>query len=142
MNEHNERIEKLLERYFAAQATDAEECELRDYFRQAADIPAGLRDAQVLFCGMDALRGEACPQERAARRRGVFARGAWPLWAAAAALAVGLFFGVELLRQPYCYIDGVAVYDKQVAMQTTVYLDAFSEFQDPTALVEELIINE
>ena len=40
MNERQERIERLAERWFAAQATDAEERELRDWFRQAAGVVA------------------------------------------------------------------------------------------------------
>ena len=58
MNERQERIERLAERWFAAQATDAEECELRDWFRQAAGVPDSLREAQILFGGLDALAGE------------------------------------------------------------------------------------
>ena len=49
MNERQERIERLVERWFAAQATDAEERELRDWFRQAAGVPDSLREAQILF---------------------------------------------------------------------------------------------
>lgn len=59
MNERQERIERLAERWFAAQATDAEERELRDWFRQAAGVPDSLREAQILFGGLDALAGNA-----------------------------------------------------------------------------------
>lgn len=62
--------------------------------------------------------------------------------AAAAVVALGLFLCVEYMRRPYCYIDGQAVYDKDVAMRTTVYLQGFSEFADPEHLVEELIVND
>ena len=47
-----------------------------------------------------------------------------------------------MLFRSYCYIDGVAVYDKEVAMQATVYLQAFSEFSDPGVIVDELIEND
>ena len=62
--------------------------------------------------------------------------------AAAAVVALGLFLCVEYMHRPYCYIDGQAVYDKDVAMRTTVYLQGFSEFADPEHLVEELIVND
>ena len=105
MNERQERIERLAERWFAAQATDAEERELREWMRRAADVA--------------------------------------PLWgiAAAAAVVLGIFVCAVLLRKPYCYIDGVAVYDAEVAMQTTVYLESFSALEESGRMVDELIEN-
>ena len=78
------------------------------------------------------LPGNACPS-------GCRPSGIDP---AAAVVALGLFLCVEYMRRPYCYIDGQAVYDKDVAMRTTVYLQGFSEFADPEHLVEELIVND
>lgn len=62
-------------------------------------------------------------------------------WSAgiAAALVLGIVLVAELLRKPYCYIDGVAVYDKRTALQTTAYLDGFSRLDDPVRMVDELI---
>ena len=51
-------------------------------------------------------------------------------------------FYAEYLRKPYCYIDGVAIYDKEAAMQATVYLQGLSDFGDQVRMVDELIINE
>ena len=62
--------------------------------------------------------------------------------AAAAAVVLGVFFYAEYLRKPYCYIDGVAIYDKEAAMQATVYLQGLSDFGDQVRMVDELIINE
>ena len=59
--------------------------------------------------------------------------------AAAAVAALGLFLSVELLRKPYCYIDGKPVYDKETAMRTTVYFDSFAALEIPDRLVDELI---
>ena len=56
MKERKERIEKLLERYFEARTTDAEEQELKAYFREGETDP-GLRYARAMFCGMDGLAG-------------------------------------------------------------------------------------
>ena len=92
MNERQERIERLAERWFAAQATDAEERELREWMRRAAVV-------------------------------------------------LGIFVCADLLRKPYCYIDGVAVYDAEVAMQTTVYLESFSALEESGRMVDELIEN-
>ena len=133
MKERKERIEKLLERYFEARTTDAEEQELKAYFREGETDP-GLRYARAMFCGMDGLAGECLPERvqafghRPGRKRRF--------------VALGLFLCVEYMRRPYCYIDGQAVYDKDVAMRTTVYLQGFSEFADPEHLVEELIVND
>ncbi|WP_298034448.1 hypothetical protein [uncultured Alistipes sp.] len=145
MKERKERIEKLLERYFDARTTDDEEAELRAYFQMEDEVDAGLLYARTMFCGMDGLAAERLPAARrpagnkpAARRMTLRLCG----MAAAAAVVLGLFLCVEYLRRPYCYIDGVAVYDKEVAMQATVYLQAFSEFSDPGVIVDELIEND
>ena len=139
MNERQERIERLAERWFAAQATDAEERELREWMRRAADVPESLREVRTLFGGLDALAGERS-QERWKPRR---IRRMAPLWgiAAAAAVVLGIFVCADLLRKPYCYIDGVAVYDAEVAMQTTVYLESFSALEESGRMVDELIEN-
>ena len=65
------------------------------------------------------------------------------LWgvAAGAVVILGIFLGAEWLRKPYCYIDGKPVYDKEVAMQTTVYFDSFAMLDAPARLVAELIEN-
>ena len=137
MNERQERIERLAERWFAAETTDAEERELREWLREAEEVPAALRDVQAMLAGLDALAEERLP----AGRRVPLRRRMSPLWgfAAAAVVALGLFFWAELLRKPYCYIDGRAVYDKEAAMQATVYLESFSALDASGRMVDELI---
>ena len=165
MKEQDERIERLLECYFDARTTEAEERELRDYFRYVDEIPASLRYARTMFGGLDALAEERYPGEgsvqtgpavrpaegmRRYETRSAAGRGARggrklrPLWgvAAAAGVVLGVFFYAEYLRKPYCYIDGVAIYDKEAAMQATVYLQGLSDFGDQVRMVDELIINE
>ncbi|CCZ75308.1 hypothetical protein [Alistipes finegoldii] len=165
MKEQDERIERLLECYFDARTTEAEERELRDYFRYVDEIPASLRYARTMFGGLDALAEERYPGEgsvqtgpavrpaegmRRYETRSAAGRGARggrklrPLWGvvAAAAVVLGVFFYAEYLRKPYCYIDGVAIYDKEAAMQATVYLQGLSDFGDQVRMVDELIINE
>lgn len=174
--EEIERVEGLAARWMAAETTDAEERELRDWFRRATTVPDSLRDMQVLFGGLDALSDErfsggsfsdadlsgehlfgeslteelrsdmplSGPEERISegRKPHLFGHMA-PLWgfAAAAAVVLGLYLGAELLRKPYCYIDGVAVYDKEVAMQTTVYLESLSALDDSGRMVDFLMQN-
>ena len=81
--------------------------------RRAADVPESLREVRALFGGLDALAGERSPERWKPRR----IRRMAPLWgiAAAAAVVLGIFVCADLLRKPYCYIDGVAVYDAEVA---------------------------
>lgn len=145
MKERKERIERLLERYFDARTTDDEEAELRAYFQMADDVAPDLLYARTMFCGMDGLAAERLSAARkpagakpAGRRMVLRMCGV----AAAAVAVLGLFLCVEYMRRPYCYIDGVAIYDKDVAMQTTVYLQGFSEFADPAHIVDELIMND
>ena len=109
MKEQDERIERLLERYFDARTTEAEERELRDYFRYVDEIPASLHYARTMFGGLDALAEERYPGEgsvqtgpavrpaegmRRYETRSAAGRGARggrklrPLWGVAAAAAV------------------------------------------------------
>lgn len=139
MNERQERIERLVERWFAAEATDAEERELRDWLLQTEDLPASLSDVRAMIVGLDTLAEERFPTGRKVPLR----RRMSPLWGfvAAAVVLLGVFVCAELLRKPYCYIDGVAVYDKEAAMQATVYLESFSALDESARMVDELIRN-
>lgn len=165
MNERQERIERLAERWFSGLATEAEERELRELLRREEDLPESLRDVALLFEGFEALAGECMPRAEASgrmasplvdvpqgpdpeptglppelphARSGRRMRLFWGV-AVAAVVAVGLFLGVELRREPYCYIDGKPVYDREVALQTTAYLDSFALLEMPDQLVDELI---
>ena len=82
------------------------------------------------------LSGPSSVRNRHGRRRRLF----WSV-AAAAVVALVLFLGAELLRKPYCYIDGKPVYDREIALQTTVYFDSFAILEAPDRLVDELIEN-
>lgn len=159
------RLEWLAARWLAAEATPAEERELRDGLRGAEKLPVSLRELQVLLGGLEALSGERMPRtarmpgrigaagapdaERRARAELRPAGDRRPLrrrilrWSAAAAaaavVAVGLFFCIDWLRTPYCYIDGVAIYDREAAMQATAYFDSFAALDAPNRLVDELL---
>lgn len=60
---------------------------------------------------------------------------------AAAAVALGLFFAADLLRTPYCYIDGIAVYDRCEAMRATAYLDGLARLEAPQRMLDALMEN-
>ncbi|WP_418990635.1 hypothetical protein [Alistipes sp.] len=139
MNAEQERIENFVERYFAGQTTEAEERDLRDRVRRGARVPAELG---VLFEGLDALARETMPPVRVAgMRRMAFLRMVRPLLgvAAAAAVIAGVFLCTAWLRKPYCYIDGVAVYDREAAIETTRYLGQLAALDEPRLLLDELI---
>lgn len=162
MNERQERIEQLAERWTEARTTNAEEQELREALRED-DLPDSLQDLALLFEGLEALGAERMPGELSAirpsgettsesaagrvargrirmqqpRRRGLL----WTI-AAAAVVVLGLFLGIELLRDPYCYIDGRPVYDREEAMQTLAYFESFALLETPDRLLEELIDNQ
>lgn len=150
---HIERLERLAERWLSGEATDAEERELRDGLRKAEALPSSLEECRMLFEGFEALSEERMPGMPAvgrpvaelqfARLRRMRRLVGWSVAVAAAAVvAVGIFFGVDRLRAPYCYIDGKAIYDKEVAMQATVYFDSFAALDAPNRLVDELLETE
>lgn len=171
MNERRKRIEELAARYFEARTTDAEERELRELSREGdsgmteelrvlfggLDALAGERmpveretavgwlsaaeRPHVPSGGRPAGRQLRMPGSGMPLRRSV--RRFVPWWgvAAAAAVALGAFLCVELLREPYCYIDGRAVYDRETAMRTTAYLGSFAVLESPGRIVDDLLEN-
>ena len=129
MNERRKRIEELAARYFEDRMTDAEEREL------SREGDSGVtEELRVLFGGLDAPAGERMPCSGMPLRRFV------PWWGVAA-VALGAFLCVELLREPYCYIDGRAVCDRETAMRTTVYLGSFAVLESPGRIVDDLLEN-
>lgn len=95
-------------------------------------VPTGSRSAGRQL----RMPGSRMPLRRSVRR---FV----PWWgvAAVAAVALGAFLCVELLREPYCYIDGRAVYDRETAMRTTAYLGSFAVLESPGRIVDDLLEN-
>ena len=141
----------------AARTTDAEEQELRRLLR-SGEVPESLRDLAALFEGLGALFGERMPDTDAAGRpaadsscrelRRAETRPLRPLhrlaavwWGMAAAVVAGILVLAGLVREPYCYIDGRPVYDREVALQTTAYLDSFAALDATSQIVDELMEN-
>lgn len=155
MDERNRRIEELAARWMAARTTEAEEQELRHLLR-SGEVPESLRDLAVLFEGFGALSRERMPDAGAARLlatdsscRELSRAEVRPLhrlaavwWGmVAAAVAVGIFALAGLVREPYCYIDGRPVYDRETALQTTAYLDSFAALDTTSQIVDQLMEN-
>lgn len=147
--ERKERIDELLERYFEAQTTQAEESELRGLLRDAESADTLPAEVRLMLGGLEALSAERMTEPVAERQVlrpaavRTLMRRISPWWgvAAAALIAVGVFLCTEWLREPYCYIDGRPVYDREVAMQTTAYFDAFSTLGASERMVDDLIEN-
>ena len=154
MDKQNRRIESLAARWMAARTTDAEEQELRRLLR-SGEVPESLRDLAVLFEGLGALSGERMPDTDAAGRPAADSscrelpraetrplhRLATVWWGMAAAVVAGILVLAGLVREPYCYIDGRPVYDREVALQTTAYLDSFAALDATSQIVDELMEN-
>ena len=108
----------------------------------AGPVPAPASRMEDLRIPAPAFRAEGVPQAENLRslsgRRNLRKGLRWGL-SLAAAVALGLLLGAELLRKPYCYIDGRAVYDREVAMQATVYFESLAALDTPNRLVDELI---
>lgn len=147
--ERKERIDELLARYFEARTTPAEESELRGLLRDAESADALPAEVRLMLGGLESLSEERMPEPDAGRLTPrpapvrTLMRRISPWWGAAAAalVVVGVFLCVEWLREPYCYIDGRPVYDREVAMQTTAYFDAFSTLGASERMVDDLIEN-
>ena len=145
--ERKERIDELLERYFEARATEAEESELRGLLHDGEPVDEFPTEVRLLFGGLEALSAERMPEPAAGREIPrpapvrTLMRRISPWWgvAAAAVVAVGVFLCAGWLREPYCYIDGRPVYDREVAMQATAYFDAFATLGSSERMVEDLM---
>lgn len=148
-----DEMKELLARWYEAQTTDDEERMLREWFRTARELPAELEGARAMFGGFDALADEHAtsrslhgdaqatrPTDRSLHyglRRSFVRHTA--VWAAAAVVAVGVLLAAGYLSRPYCYINGVAVRDAEVAMQTTVYFEQLGQFDRSMRTFEGMI---
>lgn len=60
--------------------------------------------------------------------------------AVAAVIAFGIVLGLQL-REPYCYIDGKPIYDRETALAATEYLDGLAALQLPEQILDQLLKN-
>lgn len=135
----NESVEALLGRWYAGRTTEAGERRLRRAMRRRPSAAAD-PDA-LLFAGLAALAEERMPAaaplpgpQRRTRRTRIWIAAT----AAAALVALGIFAGTQA-RRPYCYIDGVAIYDKEQALAATGWIKGLDALALSDRLLDQLI---
>lgn len=149
-------IRALLERYDEGLTTDEEERTLRRLLAEEEQSPHDLRAAAALFAGFDDLGEELLPEriehiERIERPLSALqsapktswwgsALFGWSGWAVAAVLAVGLVIALNQNTTPYCYINGVAIYDLDVAMESTACLASLDQLDRSMELFDNLLL--
>ena len=92
----SDRIEKLLEKYFEATTTTAEEKELKDYFTKG-EVASHLEQYAPMFTYFSAAKEERFTRQVSLKTRGYIYQ--WISVAAVAVIALGLFFGNKYQEQ-------------------------------------------
>lgn len=145
--ERNEKTDALLTRWYAGETTDAEEASLRKRFENDDRTPRKLNPAKddcdidaLLFAGFRELADERMPAPAPRSNRRPVLRIVWRSVAVAAVVAIGILLGLQL-RTPYCYIDGVAVYDKETALAATDCLNSLAALELPDRVLNQLLEN-
>ena len=167
----NEKLDVLLARWYAGETSDSEENELRQELlagktdakqsssTNAQEQPDARTIDAILFSGFQALAAERAP-ESARRTIDPFATTAIPAdthsahriarrplrriivraIAVAAVIAFGIVLGLQF-REPYCYINGKPIYDREKALAATEYLDGLAALQVPERILDQLLKN-
>lgn len=112
MNKEKQHIQQLIDRYMAAETTQAEESLLADYFCTHHDVPAEWRTFSILFRGLRQGKVQEAP-----RRKPTLLR-----WSAAAVVVVAM--GAGLLFLPSDHSDVAPSQPVAVAVQPTRQLVA------------------
>lgn len=92
----SDRIEKLLEKYFEATTTSAEEKELKDYFTQETVAP-DLEQYAPMFTYFSKAKEERFTRQVSLKTRRYIYQ--WISVAAVAVIALGVFFGRDYQEQ-------------------------------------------
>lgn len=138
-----ERIRTLCDRFFDGETTVNEEIMLKAYFMAAEDVPADLKAAKVMICGMaEASKMTYSPAPAKPARtfgNGKIGRIIWGTVAAAASVAICISI---FNREIYGYdADGRAITDPQVALESTECL-ALLDKLETTIDIAELLTQE
>lgn len=136
---HEARIRTLVARYEEGLTEPQEEQELKRLLSAEEELPRDLKSLALMLGGLEALGEERMParldQAPATLRR-------WWQWTVAAAAVVAIVLVVDHLRTPYCYIDGQAIYDPEVALASTDCLAQLEYFDQSVELFDTLITND
>lgn len=146
MDKSIERIDQLVELWLDGSTTDAEEHELRSLVEACGKaLPARLTWVATAFEGYRTLAEERNPQpvKRPLRAQRPTMRLGQRIvaWSMAAAAVVAAVVATTIDREPYCYINGEAIYDAQIAMNETrcfEHLDELDQTMQVLTLLETL----
>jgi len=127
-----DRIEKLLEKYFEAQTTEAEEQELRDYF-SGDNVAEQLEQYRPMFAYFSSAKQERYTQQVPLKPRKILYQ--WISVAAVVVLVAGIFFGKRYQEQKeaeYAYLQtkkalGLLAANLDRGTEKVAYLHEFEE---------------
>ena len=120
--------------------TDAEEHELRSLVEACGEaLPARLAWVATAFEGYGALAEERNPQpvkrQQRARRQLIRPLQHVVQWGLAAAAMVAMAIAISIDREPYCYINGTAIHDAQLAMNETACFEHLAELDEAMSVL-------
>jgi len=126
------RIEKLLEKYFEAQTTEAEEQVLRDYFT-GGNVAEHLEQYSAMFSFFSSAKQERFTKQVPLKTSKVYYR--WISVAAVAVLVFGIYFGnqyQERREAEYAYLQtkkalGLLAQNLDRGTKKVAYLHEFEE---------------
>ena len=135
---HEARIRTLATRYEACLTTEAEERELRSLLSDEQTLPRDLQALAVMLGGLEALGEEQLPRRitRPTRK----ARATWWQWGVAVAAFIAIALLIDHFSTPYCYINGEAIYDPEVALANTDCLAQLEHLDQSFELLDALLI--
>ena len=140
MDKSIERIDQLVELWLDGSTTDAEEHELRSLVEACGEaLPARLVWVATAFEGYGALAEERNPQpvkrQQRARRQLIRPLQRVVQWGLAAAAVVAMVIAISIDREPYCYINGTAIHDAQLAMNETACFEHLAELDEAMSVL-------
>lgn len=140
MDKSIERIDQLVELWLDGSTTDAEEHELRSLVEACSEaLPARLAWVATAFEGYGALAEERNPQpvkrQQRARRQSIRPLQHVVQWGLAAAAVVAMVIAISIDREPYCYINGTAIHDAQLAMNETACFEHLAELDEAMSVL-------
>lgn len=140
MDKSIERIDQLVELWLDGSTTDAEEHELRSLVEACGEaLPARLVWVATAFEGYGALAEERNPQpvkrQQRARRQLIRPLQHVVQWGLTAAAMVAMAIAISIDREPYCYINGTAIHDAQLAMNETACFEHLAELDEAMSVL-------